>query len=261
MNLLFFGSSSRQLFGAYHTPPSDVSSRGAAVLCPPWGSEYLVSHRIFRRLAVRLSDSGYHVLRFDYYGTGDSAGERQEGDLTSWYADAAQAVDELRDMSGQAEVAAFGIRLGAVIAWRLALTRADVHTVVMWDPVVNGADYVSELITTQVEIDRASLSPRGTRPTSSGAVELLGFPLTQTMRRSIEAITDAEFQQPTKAQVKVFYSYQPSGPERLHGALGLAGTSFHLETMLGQTPWREDETIGAGGLPFVVLERMVEMLR
>ena len=80
MNLLFFGSSARQLFGAYHTPPSTVAERGGAVLCPSWGSEYQASHRILRRLATRLSESGYHVLRFDYYGTGDSAGGRDEGD-------------------------------------------------------------------------------------------------------------------------------------------------------------------------------------
>ena len=159
MNLLFFGSTSRPLFGAYHTPPASVAGRGAALLCPPWGQEYLVSHRIFRRLAVRLSESGYHVLRFDYFGTGDSAGEREDGDLGSWQEDAAAAVEELRDMSGFPTVAAFGIRLGAVVAWRLASERLDVNTAVLWDPVVNGTEYVRELLAAQAATDRWSVTP------------------------------------------------------------------------------------------------------
>lgn len=261
MNLLFFGSSGRQLFGAYHTPPVTVPGRGAALLCPPWGQEYLVSHRIFRRLAVRLSESGYHVLRFDYYGTGDSAGDREDGDLTSWQEDAAVALDELRDMSGFASVAVFGIRLGAVVAWRLAMTRKDVHTVVLWDPVVHGKEYVREMIAAQAETDRWSLTPMRRRAAADTVQDLLGFPLTLGMRTTIEAIRPESFAPPATAHVKLFYSDSLPGQDALHDALRATGTPFHAETIRGQTPWREDEGIGAGGLPVLVLERMVEILR
>ncbi|MBC7840747.1 MAG: alpha/beta hydrolase [Gemmatimonadaceae bacterium] len=261
MNLLFFGSTSRQLFGAYHVPPSSVAGRGAALLCPPWGSEYLVSHRIFRRLAVRLSESGYHVLRFDYFGTGDSAGATTDGDLESWQADAQVALEELRDMSGFSSVATFGIRLGAVVAWRLATTRQDVHTAVLWDPITNGDKYVRELEAAQLDIDRWSLMPvhrdRGVGENRT----LLGFPMTLRMRSSIEAVGADMFSQPTKAQVNLLFSDVRPGQEPLHDALRTAGTQFHSEIIPGQTPWRDDEATGAGGLPVLVLERMVEMLR
>ena len=261
MNLLFFGSTSRQLFGAYHTPPASVAGRGAALLCPPWGPEYLVSHRIFRRLAVRLSESGYHVLRFDYFGTGDSAGEREDGDLNSWQDDAAVALEELRDMSGFETVATFGIRLGAVAAWRLASSRRDVHTTVLWDPVVTGTEYVRELHAAQSETDRWTLTPVRRQLTDERVQDLLGFPLTTAMRRSIEAVGPDTFTQPTKAHVKLFYSDARPGQEALHNALHASGTPFHAEIITGQTPWREDEDIGAGKLPVLVLERMVEILR
>lgn len=262
MNLLYFGSSGRQLFGAYHAPPANVAGRGAALLCPPWGLEYLVSHRIFRRLAVRLSESGYHVLRFDYYGTGDSAGEREEGDLTSWQEDADIAADELRDMSGFASIATFGIRLGAVIAWRLATARSDVHTTVLWDPVIDGDAYVRELNAAQMETDRWLLTPPIHRPQSSSRTQdLLGYPLTTAMRRSITRIVPEIFAERTPAHVKLFYSDELPGHEAMQHTLHAAGTPFHAETIRGQTPWREDEAIGAGRLPVLVLERMVEILR
>ena len=260
MNLLFFGSSPRQLLGAYHAPSQDVPAKGAAVLCPPWGPEYVVSHRILRRLATRLSDSGYHVLRFDYYGTGDSAGERVEGDLTTWYDDASAAVDELRDLSGYPTVSVYGIRLGAVIGWRLALRRDDVRSVVMWDPVINGAAYVNELRATQAEIDRWILSPARSH-TSDGVLEVLGFPLTTTMRGTIEAIRPEEFGQPTGARVTVFYSDESEVQERLQQAFETGRTVSRTETIPGQTPWRDDARIGAGSFPHLAIERMAELQR
>ena len=226
MNLFFFGSSDRQLFGAYHSPPPTVRGRGAALLCPPWGPEYLVSHRIFRRLAVRLSESGYHVLRFDYHGTGDSAGEREDGDLSCWLQDAQTALVELRDMSGFSTVATFGIRLGAIIAWRLAATRSDVHTTVLWDPVVDGPGYIRELHAAQNETDRWLLTPIQRKRSPEGTEDLLGFPLTVEMRRSIECIQGNVFEAPTKAHVQLFYSDSLPGWTELHHCASFGGHSI-----------------------------------
>lgn len=261
MNLFFFGSSGRQLFGAHHAPPATAHARGAVLLCPPWGLEYLVSHRIFRRLAVRLSEAGYHVLRFDYYGTGDSAGERDEGDLTAWEADANVAADELSDISGIATIATIGVRLGGAVAWRLATTRVDVHTTLLWDPIVHGTSYLREMEAAQSEIDRWLVVPVARRHPGDSTQDLLGFPMPPAMRATIEAISPATFQTPTRAHVKVFNSDESPGSADLYSALRAAGTPFHAETIRGQTPWREDEAIGASGLPVLVLERMVAVLR
>ena len=259
MNLFFFGRSSRQLFGAYHAPSRTQPSRGAALLCPPWGQEYLISHRTLRRLAERLSDTGYHVLRFDYYGTGDSAGDREEGELASWYDDATVALEELRDMSGCASVAVLGIRVGAVVGWQLASRRADVHTVVLWDPVVNGTGYVRELTAIQTESDQWLLDGKPHARSADAPVDLLGFPLTLAMRRSIEAVTPAAYRTGARARVHLFYSDDFPEQEALHHALRSAGTPFHMETFRGQTAWREEETAGAV-LPVHVLDRLVEMM-
>jgi pimeloyl-ACP methyl ester carboxylesterase len=260
VNLLYFGSASRQLFGAYHAPPSTVASRAAALLCAPWGSEYLFSHRAMRRLAVRLSEHGYHVLRFDYFGTGDSAGERDEGDLATWQEDAALALEELRDMSGLPTVATCGIRLGAVVAWRLAAARRDVHATVLWDPVVDGHAYVAELVSAQAMADHQLLTPVRARPHHDRTLDLLGFPLTTGMRQTIEAVIPADFEAATAAQVGLIYSEPTPEQAQLHHALQTAGTVFHPETIGGQPPWREVGATGVGGLPVTALERIVERL-
>jgi len=265
VNFFFFGTGDRQLFGAYHASRAGAGERGAALLCPPWGPEYIASHRILRRLALMLSESGYNVLRFDYFGTGDSSGTREDGDLDSWYADACLAIDELRDMSGATSVTVFGVRLGAHVGWRLATERDDVDAVVMWDPVIDGTQYLRALVSAQVEIDRWWLSSRHRRRSPDlhdkrGTIDLLGFPLTAAMRRSIEAITLGDYARPTSARVSVFYSRVDPDEASLRATFASAGTVAASETMVGQTPWRDDESMIAGELPFAMLERMVEVV-
>jgi hypothetical protein len=137
--------------------------------------------------------------------------------------------------------------------------REDVRSVVLWDPVVNGNDYVEERIAAQGEAERWFLTPKRRRPGEDN-LNLLGFPLTPAMRGSIEAIGPAQYEQPTRASVSVFYSDVPPAAEQLHRALRTGGTPFRTEMMLGQPPWRESKTIVNGGLPFAVIERMVETL-
>ena len=95
----YFGSASRRLFGCYHEPAESGRGMGV-VLCQPLWREYIRAHRAFKQLAVRLSDRGFAVLRFDYYGCGDSDGEDNEGDLRGWTDDVSAAIDELRIRSG-----------------------------------------------------------------------------------------------------------------------------------------------------------------
>ena len=100
------------------------------------------SHRALRQLAARLTNSGFHVFRFDYFGTGDSAGASTEGDLDQWRRDIASALDELRDVSGVRRPSLVGFRLGATLA---AQTEARVRDLVLWEPVVSGSDFLLEL--------------------------------------------------------------------------------------------------------------------
>ncbi|MCC5795652.1 MAG: alpha/beta fold hydrolase [Chromatiales bacterium] len=106
----------------------------AAVLCQPVGREYFYAHRACRLLARRLSKAGVHVLRFDYSGTGDSAGELDGLSATLWIDDVRYAVDELKDLSGMTSVALVGVRFGAALAAEAASGRDDVSSLILWDP-------------------------------------------------------------------------------------------------------------------------------
>jgi pimeloyl-ACP methyl ester carboxylesterase len=137
MNPLYLGTRERRLFAVYEPAAVKEGRARAAVLCHPWGAEYVYAHRTMRQLAVRLSARGFHTLRFDYFGTGDSGGEDFEADPAAAEADVESAIEGLQDIAGVARVALIGLRLGATLAARTAVRRKEsVEALVLWDPVV-----------------------------------------------------------------------------------------------------------------------------
>jgi uncharacterized protein len=137
----FFGSSDRRLFGVYHGPRGRFRPHGV-VLCPPAPQEYMRSHSAMRRLAALLAREGFHVLRFDYYGTGDSAGDLRHASLSEWRANIVAAAHDISECSGARSISVVGFRLGASLAASVPMA---METLVLWDPVVNGTTYLEEL--------------------------------------------------------------------------------------------------------------------
>lgn len=173
MEPFFFGPAERQLYGCYHAPAA--ASRGCAVLlCQPLGHEYIQFHRALQRLAVLLADAGFPVLRFDFRGCGDSAGELKDGSLAAWREDVAEALGELRRRSAAPRITLAGLRLGGSLAAIVASERDDIDSVVLWDPVLNGRAYLEELTRSHERMLRyAHVRPRPEEMRR----EILGFEL------------------------------------------------------------------------------------
>jgi pimeloyl-ACP methyl ester carboxylesterase len=131
-------------FGWLHLPSEPARTTGV-VLCPPFGCEWLWTHRSYRHLALALRDAGFAVLRFDYHGTGDSLGGDTDPDRpAAWLASIGAATDTLKARAGVAEVALFGLRLGGTLAAAAAASRTDVPSLVLWAPFPTGRAFVRE---------------------------------------------------------------------------------------------------------------------
>jgi pimeloyl-ACP methyl ester carboxylesterase len=134
---LFFGEG---LFGWYHAPIEGQRDLGA-VICQPLGHEYINAHRSMRHLADRLAKAGIPALRFDYHGTGDSAGTDEDpGRVPAWRDSVAAAMKTLRELSGCPRVALVGFRFGATLA-----AQFEADALVLWAPVLRGKSYAREL--------------------------------------------------------------------------------------------------------------------
>jgi uncharacterized protein len=185
MQPFFFGTSQEQIFGVYHAPEARVIRNAGVVLCHPIGHEYLRAHRAFRNLAAALAGQGFHVLRFDYFGSGDSGGRADQMTVKRCLADLASAIQELKDISGASKVSLVGLRFGATFAALAASTRRDVDRLLLWDPVIDGRAYVEELLVLQ----RDWLHDRLGTAKAAGPSELIGFALTEAIRAELESTT------------------------------------------------------------------------
>ena len=140
---LWFGTDARPLAGRYDVPANGFA-RGAVVLCPAFGIEAAAAGPAMRKLAERLVGEGLAVLRFDYDGTGDSAGDDlDDSRVEAWRSSIVAAVEFLRSR-GHTWIGAVGLRLGATL---LAETlRGDVTTsaAVLWDPCISGRAFLRE---------------------------------------------------------------------------------------------------------------------
>ena len=73
------------LHGILHEP-DHATARGVCVLLLSPGIKGRVGpHRLYLKISARLVLLGFHVLRFDYYGLGDSEGELSERALADMY--------------------------------------------------------------------------------------------------------------------------------------------------------------------------------
>ncbi|RKH73998.1 alpha/beta fold hydrolase [Corallococcus interemptor] len=224
MTPCFFGSAERQLFGIHH-PAQGAERATGVVLCYPAAQEYMLTHWAFRKLAGMLAREGFHVFRFDYYGTGDSAGEVHEGRVATWVQDIRQAANELQDVTGVQRVALVGFRLGAALAVRAALEGLSTASLVLWEPLVEGEAWLQELELLQQRRDTRTLFPRPESPLEVRE-ELLGFAFPRALRDDILALNLAA--QPSWPSTRTHLVAAAAKPEyqRLQAHLETTGLPF-----------------------------------
>ena len=199
MEAYFFGESGRQLFGAFH----EASGGGehGVVLAYPGPQEYVQSHYAFRLLATQLAREGLSVLRFDWSGTGDSAGDGDSVSFQQWRDDLQLAVQELKDVSNARRISIIGFRLGATIA---AITpfKLPMEELVLWEPVIRGHSYLDELGSRARRKFGDLLEPppwwRQGHPH-----ELLGYPISGAHRTELEALDLSRQSEPAARRTTV----------------------------------------------------------
>lgn len=177
----FFGSADRTLFGLLRIAQQP---RGVGVvLCQPHAHEYIRCHRAFHGLGQRLAKQGFYVLVFDYYGTGDSAGDYEDGMVSGWKDDVNTAIDALKQRMSLERVCLVGMRLGGTLAAMACAGRADVDALALWDTITTGSDIADELAKIRM---LQALDPVQQRDVDYA--DVLGYPLTMEMVSQLNEI-------------------------------------------------------------------------
>ena len=259
MNPFYFGIGRRRLFGIYEPSAAGSVGKRAAVLCYPWGAEYVHAHRAMRQLAVKLSAAGFHTLRFDYFGTGNSAGEMTDADLEGWENDIESAMEELEHIVGAAQVALIGLRVGATLAAEVAARKAEeVNALVLWDPIIAGKDYLQSLgVLTRQNARWLDLMTTGSPPApDQSALEVHGAPLTRSMMQDLLRIDLGAVIPATPARTQIIVSERT----RSHEALGPILGRREIDDVPDVRPWIEDK-FNMGVVPAKAIHKIVEFLK
>lgn len=143
---IFFGPDDRPLFGWLHASASSPLATIGLVICNPFGYEAVCAHRSIRHFAMAAANAGIPALRFDYDGTGDSAGNDFDPDrLQSWIRSIHDAIELLKTKAGVQHVCLLGVRLGVTLAALASSGRSDIAGLAAIAPVVHARAYMREL--------------------------------------------------------------------------------------------------------------------
>lgn len=143
---IFFENNSHSIFGILHSPEKNDNSTGF-VFCLPFFYEGILCRRIYALFARRLASIGYHVLRFNYMGTGDSSGNFEDTTIKTCISDIIRSINVMREKSNVKKIGILGMRLGATLAGIAAVnSEIKIEILVLWDPILNVRKYMDNCL-------------------------------------------------------------------------------------------------------------------
>lgn len=231
---LFLGTGNQRIFGVYHPPVRQILHPQSIIICSPFGHEYIRSYYIIRQLADQLAAVGHHVMRFDWYGSGDSCGEPQNGTIDIWVQNINYAIEELLGTSGAEKVSLVGLRMGAGLSLTAAKTFSAVINVVLWDPVINGRDWLIEIKDShKAFVNRLRSSAQKT----SSNDEILGFAFPPQLQLEFERVDFINQPMPTSCNIHLITSNNTPEYERITQSFKSAQKKHTTEIITTQNIW------------------------
>lgn len=171
---LFIPMKEGQLFAIYQPALMEKEMSEGVLIVPPAPFEMRRTQRAQRNLAQNLSKKGFHTLRLDYRGTGDSFGTSADWSIQNWMEDIRAAAEHFRNAFGIQRISVVGTRLGGTLALK-ALEGQQLRRFILWDPILDGKDYYAQL----EESHRYLVSRESDKPPydRSGRLQCLGYAL------------------------------------------------------------------------------------
>lgn len=253
MNPFYFEAAGTPLYAVYHAPEGVGRGEGI-VVSQPLGHEYYRCYRSLQVLCSELADGGYHVLRFDFANTGNSA-DSDKLDFETWVDNIAHAVRELADISGVATISLIGCRLGAAASLHLGDRVPPLKHLVLWDPIVDGASFLPSLDRMHEQVCEAHPGGRSGAPAllAASSDERVGLHLTPALRTSIGAIEPASLALP-RAGVMTIVSTNET-PGHLSGILDRSKNT-RVINVISDCGWDDARRFTEGLSPGKALDAM-----
>ena len=178
----FLDGPSGPLFSMYF-PPAGRSRNHLIIHLPAFSEEMNKSRRMVALQARSLASLGYHVLVFDLFGTGDSAGEFADATWEAWLQDLAFVWD-WAEQKDHATISLWGLRMGCLLGLDfLARHRKKVPYLLFWQPPANGQTLLTSFLRLRVASAMIGEGPRESTKmlmdtlAQGGHIEVAGYSL------------------------------------------------------------------------------------
>jgi exosortase A-associated hydrolase 2 len=184
---------------AVHWPASDATRAQAVLILPPFAEEMNKCRPMLAAQARAFSAAGLHVLLVDLFGTGDSDGDFAEAQWQRWQQDLRCARAWLTGELAVGCVHLLAVRAGALFASALLTEPGVSDKLMLWQPVLKGADVWRQLLRTRLMADSArgqagSSNELEERLARDGSLEIAGYTIAASLARELGA---AQLDEPT----------------------------------------------------------------
>lgn len=178
------------MFAVFHAPDAGTVAHSAVILCPPFGWDEVCAYRSLRSWGTRLACNGTPVLRPSLPSTGDSGGDARDPQrLEAWTSAICASAEWLRATTQVSRVAAIGLELGGLLAYRAASTGAPIEELVLWATPSRGRTLIRHLKAfSELEQEYFSRGLPTPPPLAPGELEAGGFLLAAATVRELEAL-------------------------------------------------------------------------
>ncbi len=167
----YLTSRNEPLLAWLHMSPQASHVDHGVLICAPVGFEQLHANRSLRHLADAVARQGIPTLRFDWHGTGDSAGsDADPSRRAAWHQNVRDAIAWMRNTLGCRRISIVGLRMGAMLAVE-AIGPDECDNLVLWAPVTCGKSFMRQMQTIE---QMTELRPRPT-DAAAGDIEAAGF--------------------------------------------------------------------------------------
>ncbi len=234
-------ASGYRLFGCFHPPRTGSECGRSVLICHPAGHEYIRCYRALKQLTLQLAAAGFGVMRFDYFGCGDSEGEHKQAGVQQWIIDIHTAGRTLAALSEQQPCTVIGIRLGATFAAMAAMHGPPPLQMVLWDPVLRGEEWFNQVRPQHAAQLKRFGDPGRINDNGIGdgrTEEIMGFDFTSGLIDDIQAIDLVhEINAPPASQVLLLDTADEAGPSALKPHLEQRGTRLAYRQLSDSRIW------------------------
>jgi len=233
--------------------PDDREPRQSWLFLSPFGQEAIRTAPMYRSLADRLVRAGCATLRFDYHGTGDSAGDIGDQSLDDWVGDACHAIALLRASSGVSRTTLFGVGLGATIAALAAAKEpAGVATLLLWEPVIDGPQYLAALVSSHrrevargFDLSWGEVRSKFDEPEPAAPGNLVGFDVGPQLAEQIGSTTKLPLLELANRGIRTVLASREEGA----GYVMESHAMVEWVPIQTSTDWMTNEALGSALVP------------